>query len=533
MRNDDFQERNSMLAAIIDSSEDAIISKNLNGIIMSWNKAAERMFGYKEAEVKGKHVSILIPQDRLPEEDMIISSLKAGNRIEHYETIRVTKDGRFLNISLTVSPVKNEEGVIIGASKIARDITRQKEAEETIRRYNEQLKLINAIGKTISAHLEIKAILQKVTDTTTQLSSAAFGVFLFEKVSPTGESSLIYTISGLTRQTFDALPSPRNKELLEISFKDQKTVRVADVSKDPAFDKEGLFYGLTEGTNRVTSYMAVPVVSSSGSIIGGLFFGHPKPGIFTEEHESLVVAIASQAAIALDNAKLYEEVRQLNDKKDEFISFASHELKTPLTSMNGYLQLVEQKPELVADLIPKMHKQVKRLFAIISDLLDISKINAGKLDLNFTPVNLQALIKETIESTAQIGISHTIVTDIPSDDIQLIIDGPKVLQVLTNLLTNAIKYSNRGTKITISGMRFGDQVRISFQDEGMGIAPQNLHRIFNRFYRVSKSSSQVEGMGLGLFISQEIIAGHNGRIWAESEEGKGSVFHVDIPIDAR
>jgi PAS domain S-box-containing protein len=188
MVTDGFQERNSMLAAIIDSSEDAIISKNLNGIIISWNKAAERMFGYHENEVRGKHVSLLIPEDRLQEEEMIISNLRQGNRIEHYETIRKTKDGRMLNISLTVSPVKNEEGKIIGASKIARDITRQKEAEEIIKKYNKRLEVINTTGKTISAHLDVQVILQKVTDSCTQLSGAAFGAFFYNKVGPDGES---------------------------------------------------------------------------------------------------------------------------------------------------------------------------------------------------------------------------------------------------------------------------------------------------------------------------------------------------------
>ena len=131
----DDSQRKTMLAAIIDSSEDAIISKDLNGIITSWNKSAERIFGYREEEVIGKHISILIPPDRLGEEDMIISNLRAGRRIDHFETIRHTKSGRQLQVSLTVSPIRDANGNVVGASKIARDITSQKEAEELIRKY--------------------------------------------------------------------------------------------------------------------------------------------------------------------------------------------------------------------------------------------------------------------------------------------------------------------------------------------------------------------------------------------------------------
>src|SRR6185503_15252602 len=131
-------QRKAMLAAIIDSSEDAIISKDLNGVITSWNQSAERIFGYTEEEVVGKHISILIPEDRLSEEDMIISNLRAGKRIDHFETIRQTKSGKKLPISLTVSPIRNSRGEVIGASKIARDITAQKETEKLVSKYIHQ-----------------------------------------------------------------------------------------------------------------------------------------------------------------------------------------------------------------------------------------------------------------------------------------------------------------------------------------------------------------------------------------------------------
>src|SRR5689334_14971910 len=193
----------ALLAAIIESSQDAIISKNLQSRITSWNKAAERMFGYTEQEMLGKKIHVLIPEDRLKEEDFIIERLKNGQLVEHYETLRKTKSGKFLQISLTISPIKDDSGRIIGASKIARDITHQKENEE-------RLKIIYAFGKSISAYLDVNTILQKVTDVTTQLAGAAFGAFFYNKIDSKGESYMLYTLSGAPREAFERFGMPRN-----------------------------------------------------------------------------------------------------------------------------------------------------------------------------------------------------------------------------------------------------------------------------------------------------------------------------------
>jgi signal transduction histidine kinase len=279
----------------------------------------------------------------------------------------------------------------------------------------------------------------------------------------------------------------------------------------------------------VVSYLAVPVISKGNVVIGGLFFGHSSEGMFLEEHENLVAAIASQASIALDNAMLYEEIHALNSKKDEFISFASHELKTPLTTIKGYLQLAETSDIPVREFFPRINKQVDRLEAIISDLLDISKIQAGRLDLHFVKTSLNSLIEEAIES---LNFSeHKIEIDIPSEDVTVTIDNQKMSQVLVNLLTNALKYSKPGSRIGITAIRIGDQARVSVSDEGVGIAAAHLDKIFNQFYRIYSTSTSAKGMGLGLYISKEIMEAHLGKIWAESTENKGSTFHIQFPID--
>ncbi len=529
MYQDDLDQKNALLAAIIESSDDAIIGKDLNSVITSWNRSAERMFGYSAGEVIGKTIYLLIPDHLHHEEEMIIGKLRRGRRIEHYETVRRRKDGTQLHISITVSPIKNAEGVVVGASKIARDITRQKQDTELIRQYTQRLEIINSVSKTISAQLNVGEILQTVTDATTQLSGAGFGAFFYNKTDAQGDSYTLYTLSGAPREAFEKFGMPRNTQLFKVTFEGEGVVRSDDITQDERYGQNAPNFGMPEGHLPVKSYLAVPVKSQAGTVIGGLFFGHSEPAMFREEHEHIVAAIASQAAIALDNAKLYEEIKSLNNKKDEFIAFASHELKTPLTTISGYMQLARRKGELSAAAAEKVERQVNRLNVIISDLLDLSRIQAGKLQMNFQRHGLYALLNDSIEAVD--FSKHKLVLEQPPEDMPVTVDGQKLVQVLINLYSNAIKYSEPGTQIRISAMRFADQVRISVSDEGMGISAADLDKIFNQFYRVSTSSGTATGLGLGLFISKEIMEIHLGKIWAESEVGKGSTFHLTFPIN--
>ncbi|MET0463544.1 MAG: PAS domain S-box protein [Chitinophagaceae bacterium] len=522
MQIENLDEKQAMLAAIIENSEDAIISKSLEGRITSWNRAAERMFGYTETDALGQLIYIIIPQDRHEEEGMILAKLKQGERVEHFETVRKAKNGKLIHVAISVSPIRNGAGKIVGASKIARDITQQKQNEE-------RLQLMHSIGKVISAQLDVSTILQKVTDATTLIAGAAFGAFFYNKTDAKGEAYTLYALSGAKREDFDKLGMPRNTAVFKPTFDGDGIVRSDDITKDHRYGNNKPHEGMPDGHLPVVSYLAVPVVSQGGMPIGGLFFGHPEPGVFNEEHETLVASIASQAAIALDNAKLYEEVNILSNKKDTFIGFASHELKTPLTTIKGYLQLAEASEISAKEILPKITKQLARLEGIIADLLDISKIQAGKLDLHFNRSSLKEILNESIESVD--FTDHIIELDYPSEDIELFADQQKITQVLVNLLTNAVKYSAPETSISVSALIMGDEVQISVSDKGAGISKEHLSSIFNQYYRVSSGKTTPKGMGLGLYISKEIIEGHMGKIWAESEPGKGSSFHIRFPVE--
>lgn len=296
----------SHFAAIVESSHDAIISKDTNGIIQSWNRTAERLFGYTAEEIIGKSILTLIPPDRRHEEDDIITRIKRGERIEPFETVRRHKDGRPLDISVTISPVRDALGKIVGASKIARDISDKKLAERKLAEQTKRLETLYRVSREIARDLNIERIVQTVTDIATEVSEAKFGAFFHNMLDQKGEWYQLFALSGAPREAFERFGMPRNTKVFAPTFAGDGIVRSDDIRKDPRYGQNDPHFGMPKGHLPVVSYLAVPVFSSTGQIHGGLFFGHDKPGIFTSDCESLIAAIAAQAGVAMDNARLHE-----------------------------------------------------------------------------------------------------------------------------------------------------------------------------------------------------------------------------------
>jgi PAS domain S-box-containing protein len=525
-----YETKQSVLSAIVESSEDAIISKDLNGIISSWNQGAERIFGYTEQEVIGRPVSILIPKPRLKEEDNILSQIRQGNKVKHFETVRVSKTGRLIPISLTVSPIKDMSGKIIGASKIARDITEQVEAQAAIKRNGQNLELLNSIGKVILEKLEVNEVLQQVTDVTTRIAGAAFGAFFYNTFDQEGEAIMLFTLSGAPRHAFESLGMPRHTDLLKPTFSAHQVIRIDDVTKDDRYGKNLPFLGMPDGHMDVKSYLAVPVTSTNGEIIGGLLFGHPQVGRFKAEHEDLIESIASQAAIALDNSRLFEELKAMSDKKDEFIALASHELKTPLTTIKGYLQLLARKKQdrVNALFLGKTLDQVGKLNSLVADLLDVSKIEAGKLQFNLEPFDLRSVLRDVMETFPYTYKTHKIIFHDLLEPAFVYADKQRIEQVINNLLTNAIKYSPNADLVEVSVYKDADVVTVKVKDFGIGLKEEHKRKIFTRFYR-AEGVVNVSGLGIGLHLTKEIIDRHNGQIGVESKFGVGSEFYFTLP----
>jgi PAS domain S-box-containing protein len=340
------------LAAIVEFSNDGIIGKNLEGMITDWNKAAECLFGYTAQEAVGKHITLIIPPELHQEEVEIIRKLRQGMPIQHYETVRIRKDGKHIDVSLSISPIQDSKGKVIGAAKIARDITERKDLER---------------------------------------------------------------------------------------------------------------------------------------------------------------------------------------RKDEFISMASHELKTPVTSIKGFTQLLFRRFQQRDDkeslrFLTRMDVQLTKLTKLISELLDISKMQAGHLEYRKEPFELDLLVQEMIENVQGTTQTHRLILDTPAR-VRVYADRDRIGQVLMNLLTNAIKFSARADKVQVQVLSEGSDAVVRVQDFGLGIDEAHQEKIFERFYQVNEPETKhYAGLGIGLYISSEIIKRHQGRIWVESRKGEGSTFSFSLPL---
>ncbi len=505
---------------------------------MEWDERCRTLFGishhdtvtYDKDFVTGLH-----PDDRERVlkviDNVMVKLVTNGDYDVEYRTVGV-EDRQVRWVRAKGKAYFNEEDQPVRFIGSVLDITEQKNYDDKLQRYTRNVEILNTVGKLVAESLDIEAILQRVTDTTTQLTGAAFGAFFYNQLDEHGESYMLFTLSGAPREAFEKFGMPRNTAVFHPTFSGEEIVRVDDITKDPRYGHNHPHRGMPNGHLPVVSYLAVPVISKSGSVIGGLFYGHPEPGKFTEEHEKLVAGIANQASLALDNAKLYEEIQKLNSKKDEFIGLASHELKTPITSLTGYLQLISKRlPEtdMNKSFVDKALLQIRKLSALISDLLDVSKIESGQLPLVFTSFDLVNFLRDIIEQFQYGARSHHIAFHSDENSLMVSADQQRIEQVMINLLSNAVKYSPKADLVNVSV--FGDvrTVRVSVQDFGMGINKEQQDRIFSRFYRVEDMAAHISGLGIGLFISKEIISRHQGVLKVESERGKGSVFSFELP----
>jgi PAS domain S-box-containing protein len=545
------------LSAIIESADDAIISKSLEGIITSWNSGAERIFGYTADEVIGKPVTILIPDDHIDEEPAILSRIKAGERIEHYETVRIRKTGERVDISLTVSPIKDANGTIIGASKIARDISERKRSEEALQEQNEIIESVNRLGQTLAGELDLHKLVEAVTDVATDISTARYGSFFYNVLDEHEESQMFFALSGVPREIF-ADSMPQTSDIFSASFRKDRTVRIDNVKTDSRYGKNSPFYGLSATDFPVTSYLAVPVISRSGDICGGLFFGDPAEGVFTERAARIVEGLASQAAIAMDNARLYEaaqraraeaekaaadnerlyrQAKEASQLKEEFLATVSHELRNPLNAILGWSRMLRsgQVPEDgVRKVLETIERNAQAQTQLIDDLLDVSRIITGKLRMDVRPADPNLFIEAAIEAVKPAAeakgvrlqkIMDTSAVSVPGDPIRL-------QQVVWNLLSNAIKFSQRGARVQVRLERVNSHVEIIVSDTGEGIAPEFLPHVFDRFRQADQGTTrQHGGMGLGLAIVKNLVELHGGSVRAASPgNGQGSTFTVRLPV---
>ena len=526
------------LAAVVESSDDAIVSKDLNSIITSWNRGAERMFGYTASEAVGRSIRMIIPPDLQSEEDMVLERIHAGATVDHYETRRLRKDGSELQVSLTVSPIIDEAGVIVGASKIARDVTERSRLHVLAAQQATIGLKLSEVGSLVASSLDRETIVQKVTDAATALTEAEFGAFFYNvHDAQSGEAYMLYTLAGAPKEAFAKFPHPRATEVFAPTFHGQGSVRLEDVTKDPRYGGNPPFYGMPEGHLPVRSYLAVPVKGATGEVLGGLFFGHSRPGVFMEYHEQLANGVAGWASLALENARLYTEARDADRLKDEFLAVLSHELRTPLNAIVGYARLLRGNVlhgEKAARGLETLDRNAMALTQIVEDVLDISRIVSGKIRLDVQPVELSLVVHNAIATVQPAANARGV-------RLQTIVDprvGPvsgdpdRLQQVVWNLLSNAVKFTPKNGRVHVRVERVNSHIEIVVSDTGIGIRSDFLPFVFERFRQADAGTTRkTGGLGLGLSIVRHIVEMHGGTVNVSSDgEGQGSTFRVRLPL---
>lgn len=664
------EEAQRLLAAIVASSDDAIISKTLDGIITSWNHAATKLFGYSAEEAIGQHITLIIPSHLYPEEDEIIARLRKGIHIDHFETVRMTKDGHYVDVSLSISPIRGADGTITGAAKIARDITRQKAMARKLQAAEEQERFLTEVSKVLASTLDYQETLANIARLIVPGLADWFSVDLLDaeghfqlvviqhqdpeqvkwaralrekfpidyhaptglpRIVRTGQSELYPEITdemmvagarseeelAIARQvgyssvmlvplvargknigvvTFVAAESGRKYNERDLALAEELGRR-AGVALDNArlynevqqardqleiilqgvadgiivYDRESRIVYANEAAAQMTGYASIRDMQQAQPLEPTRKFeitdeqGQPFPMTQLTHRRILAGEREAQATIGysrkaggsperwslVKSSPVYNEQGEVNlivtifhditervqaeQRKDEFISMASHELKTPVTSLKGFTYVLQRRLRRQGDqqglhYLERMDAQLDKLTKLVSDLLDISRMQAGKLAFQQTAFDLDTFIAETVENVQVAAPTHRISIE-GKARVQIFGDRDRLAQVIVNLLTNAIKYSPQADRVVIHLAQERECAIVRVQDFGIGIATTHQQKIFERFYQVTDPEEKTyPGLGIGLHISKTIIERHQGRIEVDSRKGQGATFSVFLPL---
>jgi PAS domain S-box-containing protein len=488
-----------MLAAIVSSSDDAIVSKDLNGVVQSWNAAATRIFGYTSEEMVGQSITKLFPQDRLDEEPKILERLRRGERVEHFQTVRLHKDGHPIAVSLTISPVRDASGRIIGASKIARDVS--------------AMSALEGMFRAIVTSSDDAIVSKDLNGVVQSWNAAATRMFGYTSEEMVGRSITVL----FPEDRLDEEP-----QILEQLRRGQRvdhfeTIRV---TKD--------------GRQIDVSVTISPVRDAAGQIVGVSKVARDITAIKRHLRERDAMLAREQAARA--------EAERAGRMKDEFLSTLSHELRTPLNAILGWSNMLrttvgEGAGASGAELregLETIERNARAQAQLIDELLDMSRIINGKLRLDLQTVDLASVIASAVETVrpAAEGKKVRLTHLLDPKAGPTIADPNRLQQVLWNLLSNAVKFTPAGGRVQVLLQRVNSHVEITVADTGQGIAREFIPHLFTRFAQAETSAARRHGgLGLGLAIAKSIVEMHGGRITATSPGvGEGSTFVVALPL---
>lgn len=474
-----------LLSAIVDSSDDAIVSKDLNGVVTSWNKSAERIFGYTAAEAIGQAIaSLIIPADRQEEEPEILARLRKGERVDHFETVRHKKDGTLIDISVTISPVRDADGHIIGASKIARDITERKRMEAEL--------------------IASESRFRQLADTMPQMVWTA---------RPDGHVDYYnerwHAFTGRGRESF----GDTSWQSIVHSDDIQRTREswYAAVHSGEPYSIEHRLWDRHGDRWRWFVGRAVPVRAEDGKIVK--WFG---------------------TSTDIDEQKRVEDdLRRANSDLEQFAFSASHDLQEPLRSVKIYTELLMKRhtDKLDGEALKFMRfvqKGATRMELLVRDLLTYTQVT--KLDKVNEPADANEMLRSALANLS--GAITDNGARISADPLPTVrVHGVHLQQLFQNLIGNAIKYRSpeRPPTVHVDAERNDGNWLFTVADNGIGIDPEYKETIFGLFKRLH-NGDEYAGTGIGLAICQRIVDRYDGRIWVDSEPGRGSAFHFTLPV---
>jgi PAS domain S-box-containing protein len=512
------------LAAIVESSDDAIISKDLNGIIMSWNSGAQRIFGYTAEEVIGKPVTILMPPERVNEEPGILARIRRGERIDHYETIRMHKNGHLIDISLTVSPVRDASGRVVGISKTARDITERRRIELQQRSLYDLAAAINRSEELSDIYnASLTAIRRcEMADRAAILLFDADGVMRFKAAHGLSEAYRKAVEGHSPWKPGDPDPRP-------VAIDDIRTAGL-DPHLQKVVEDEGI---------RALAFIPLRYHKR---LLGKFMIYYNAPHRFEPDALRPAEAIASQVSFAIERQKDAEALESLVDERtkslreavaqmEEFSYTVSHDLRAPLRGMQVYSKaLLEDYGEMLdveaKRYVMRIEENATRLDKMVLDVLTFSRL--ARTELKMERVSLDKLVRELVQHYPGMQPPRAEVRIDPLSDV--VGHEPSITQAVSNLLSNAVKFVAPGVtpNVHVWTERKEGAVRLWVADNGIGIDPVHHSRLYNMFERVHPNL-RYDGTGVGLAIVRKAVSRMGGETGLESDGKNGSRFWIQLP----
>jgi PAS domain S-box-containing protein len=490
------EDANQWMLAVVESSEDAIISKDLKGIIISCNQGASHLFGYGPEELVGKAMTLLIPSDHQDEENSILARMRRGEKIKHFETVRRRKDGSLIEVSMTISPVKDPDGKIVGVSNIARDITERRRNEEIMR---QQASLFDQVYDAI--------FVWQWQGPITFWNRGAEQMYGFSRTETLGQVShkLLNTQTSRGMGTL----------LLELESQGQWEGELEHVTRDGR-------------SINVETRMVLVREKASGYVL--------------EVNRDITARKHGQHQLE-ESFRREKAARELAEKanlaKDNFLASLSHELRTPLNPVLLIASDAADNPDLPVEIrnnFETIRKNIELEARLIDDLLDLTHITHGKLSLHFRDVDARMVLQEAIANVRSTVNAKQIQMAIDWSPEHSIVHGDEVRlqQVFWNVLKNAVKFTPPNGKISIEAAITNGQLSVRFTDTGIGMTQEEIGRIFDAFAQGDHTENGIHrfgGLGLGLAISRRLVEMHLGQIYAHSAgRDKGSTFVIELPL---